>query len=267
MATENNWLTHNLYDRLTNKNSDFDVKINVQNYKSLNFEQATREVCEKLYAINNKIYVGLSGGLDSEYVFKRFHSLKIPFTPVIVYSKCYEEESSIAFNLCREYSIEPKVLTIEEKDILIKHKTIVHGKLNSFGIGSVPAIVMTDYAKENNGIYVKGEHIVGDIDYKVSPELNEWDFYNDVLNDGYTYDFFLYTPEIVYSMVSEMLNTPDVSSQVFKCRLYNIPYRNKIYVNLTKLSWNYFRWLKDNKDYKPIYSWKMKPQEFLERYF
>ena len=122
MATENNWLTHNLYERIHNRDCDFGVKFDVKTYRPLNFEQATKEVCEKLYEINNKIFIGLSGGLDSEYVFRRFHALKIPFIPVIVYSKCYEDESSIAFNLCKEYCIEPKVFNIEEKDILITHK-------------------------------------------------------------------------------------------------------------------------------------------------
>lgn len=267
MATENNWLTHNLYERIDNKNSNFDVEINVQKCKRLDFEQASKEVCEKLYALNNNIYVGLSGGIDSEYVFRRFHFLNIPFTPVIVYSKCYDEESSIAFNICKEYNITPKIINIDEKDIISIYKKEMQDKLNTFGIGSVPSIIMANYAKENGGIYVKAEHMVGDKDNKVCAELNEWDFYNDVLNDGYTYDFFLYTPEIVYSMLKEMLRTPDIDSQNFKCNLYKIPYRKKIINNLSNITLQYFYWTKSKIFPIPNYNWNMNPKTLLENHF
>jgi len=267
MATENDWLTHNLRERLRNKNADLQVKFNIPKYRKLNFDEATKEVAEKLYALNNKLFVGLSGGIDSEYVFRRLTKLNIPFKPVIVYSTCYKEESSIAFDICKEYSVNPTVINIDEKDIIFRHKTQVHDVINSFGIGSIPALVMAEYARENDGIYIKGEHMVGDMENKVCTEINEWDFYTDVLYPGYTYDFFLHTPEIVYSMVSEMCNTPDENSQQFKCRLYNIPYRDKITLKLSPLTLEWFRWLKTNKERIPEYSWRMNASEFLKRNF
>jgi hypothetical protein len=268
MATENNWLVHNLYERINNKKSNFNTTINFKNYRAISFEQASREVCEKLYSINNNIYIGLSGGLDSEYVFKKFHSLKIPFTPVIVYGSCYQYESDYAFQICKKYNIEPKVIHTEEKNIILTHKFKIYDILGSaVGSGTVPTILVTEYAKENNGIYVKGEHIVGDIDNKVSTELNEWDFYNDVICNGYTYDFFLYTPEIVYSMVSEMLKYHDKSSQEFKCELFDIQYRDKITMKMSGMAIEYFRWLKEKKQYTHETGWKMDPKLFLERYF
>jgi hypothetical protein len=268
MATENNWLTHNLYERIDNKNSNFNTTIDVKSYRPINFEQASQEVCEKLYSINNNIYIGLSGGLDSEYVFKLFYNLKIPFTPIIVYGSCYKYESDYAFEICKQHNIEPKVINIEEKDIIFKHKSQIYDMLNSpKGVGTIPTILITEYAKENNGIYVKGEHIVGDIDNKVSTELNEWDFYNDVICNGYTYDFFLYTPEIVYSMVSEMLKYHDKSSQEFKCELFDIQYRDKITMKMSGISSEYFRWLNLKRKYVHQTGWKMDPKLFLERYF
>jgi len=263
MMRENNWLTHNLSDRLTNKNSDLNISINVQNYNKLSFEQAAKEVCEKLHTINKNIYIGLSGGIDSEYVFKKFYSLNIPFTPVIVYSNCYIKESAIAFEICKEYGIEPLVITISEADIISQYKTDIYDTLNSFGIGGVPALVIAKYAKEHGGIYVKAEHMIGDINNNVAVEVNEWDFYNDVIT-GYTYDFFTYTPEIVYSMVSNM---GDTDSQTYKCNLYNIPYRKKITVTLSSVGLKYYHWTKINMEYTPSYHWSMKPTEFLERYF
>jgi hypothetical protein len=263
MATENDWLTHNLRDRLRNKNVNFEVYFNVPKYRKLTFDEATKEVAEKLYAINNKLFVGLSGGIDSEYVFRRFVELKIPFIPVIVYGLCYKYESDFAFEICKKFNIEPVVINVDESDIIKKYKFDIYDKLNSFGLGGVPALLIAEYAKEHNGIYVKGEHMVGDIVKQVCTEMNEWDFYNDVLIDGYTYDFFLYTPEIVYSMVS-LMDKKD--SQTFKCDLYVIPYREKVTVKLSVTGTRYYHWLK-SKMFKPTCTWLMEPKQFLERYF
>jgi len=264
MPSENNWISHNLANRLNDHNSNFDITINVSNYRKLDFEQASKEVIEKLYKINNKIYIGLSGGIDSEYVFRKFKFYDVPFTPVIVYSKCYEKESSIAFDICKEYNIIPTILNIDEQNVLMRSKLDIKDKLNSFGIGAVPALIMAEYAKNNGGIYVKAEHMIGDINDKVAVEVNEWDFYNDVIIDNYTYDFFMYTPEIVYSMVSQMNN---LDSQTFKCNLYKIPYRQKIYANFTKITKSYARYLITGRKQTPNYKWVMEPDVFLKKYF
>jgi hypothetical protein len=55
MATENDWLTHNLRDRLRNKNTDFEVKFNPPTYKKITFDEAAKEVAKKLYSINKNI--------------------------------------------------------------------------------------------------------------------------------------------------------------------------------------------------------------------
>lgn len=264
MATENDWLTHNLYERIENKNSIFEVKIDVNDYRSLNFEQATKEVCEKLYALNDKIYIGLSGGIDSEYVLKKFHSLKIPFTTVIVDSPCYSDETSIAYEICKKYNVIPEIINITEIDIIKQFNHDIYTPFNSIGIGGVPALQVSQYAKNRGGIYVKGEHLVGEHEGIVCVELNEWDFHTDIAFDKCTYNFFLYTPEIVYSMVKEMY---DVSSQKFKCDLYKIPYRDKISIKLSPLSSNYYNWIRQSRKFKPISRWSMPHREFLKKYF
>ena len=55
-------------------------------------------------------------------------------------------------------------------------------------------------------------------------------------------------------------------SQTFKCNLYEIPYREKVTVKLSVPGTQYYHWLK-NKIIKPNYTWSMKPEQFLERYF
>ena len=264
MPSENNWFSHNLKNRLNDHNSDFDINLRVLSYRKIDFEDATREACEKLQKINPNIYIGLSGGIDSEYIFRKFYSYGIPFETVIVYSPCYDKECSIAFNLCNEYNIKPTILNITESDIVSRCKLEIKDKINSFGIGAVPALYVAEYARANGGIYVKAEHMVGDIEDKVAVEVNEWDFYNDVLYPETTYDFFMYTPEIVYSMVNAM---GDTDSQTFKCNLYRIPYRDKIYQNFNKITRSYARFLINSRKHTPKYKWSMLPDKFLEMYF
>ena len=264
MPSENNWFSHNLKERLNNPNSDFDINLKLSTYRKISFEDATREACEKLHRVNPKIYIGLSGGIDSEYIFRKFYSYGIPFEAVIVYSSCYDKECSIAFQICNEYNIKPTILNITESDIVSRCKLEIKDKLNSFGVGGVPALYVAEYARNNGGIYVKAEHMVGDIDDKVAVEVNEWDFYNDVLYPETTYDFFMYTPEIVYSMVKLMCDT---DSQSFKCNLYDIPYREKIYQNFNKITRSYARYLINSRKHMPKYKWSMIPDKFLEMYF
>jgi hypothetical protein len=264
MPSENNWFSHNLKDRLNDHKSDFDIDLRASSYRKISFEDATREACEKLHSVNPKIYIGLSGGIDSEYVFRKFHSLGLHHEAVIVYSPCYDSECSIAFKLCSEYGIKPTILNITESDIVSRSKLEIKDKLNSFGIGGVPALVMAEYARDMGGIYIKAEHMVGDIEDKVAVEVNEWDFYNDVLYPETTYDFFMYTPEIVHSMVNAMGNT---DSQNFKCNLYNIPYREKIFADFNRITKSYARYLITDRKFKPEYKWIMPHDEFLRKYF
>jgi hypothetical protein len=264
MPSENNWFSHNLKDRLNDHNSDFDIDLRASSCRKISFEDATREACEKLHRVNPKIYIGLSGGIDSEYVFRKFHSYNIPHEAVIVYSPCYDNECSIAFNLCNEYNIKPTILNITESDIVSRCKLEIKDKLNSFGIGGVPALCVAEYARDMGGIYIKAEHMVGDIEDKVAVEVNEWDFYNDVLYPETTYDFFMYTPEIVYSMVNAM---GDTDPQTFKCNLYDIKYREKIFADYNRITRSYARYLIVDRKFKPECKWIMPPDEFLGKYF
>jgi hypothetical protein len=64
-----------------------------------------------------KLLLMLSGGLDSEYVFRVFHYLKFDFTPVIFrligkyhYTDYNHNDIKYAFELCKKYNITPVVI-------------------------------------------------------------------------------------------------------------------------------------------------------------
>lgn len=257
------FITHNLKDRLINLSCDFFPTIHKSEYRKIDFDEASEDVCHKLNLMKKNIFIGLSGGIDSEFVLKKFISLNIKVIPIIIKCECYSEETDIAFKLCEKLKVNPIVITITEKEMFLYFYENILKKFNGIGIGSVPSLIATNYALENNGIFVKSEHVVGEINNTVMVEMNEWDFYCSIQYEN-SYNFFMYTPEIVYSMVSKMENT---SSQKFKCDLFKIPYRDKIYPNYShKITYSY-RYLVSNRNHKPNHGFFEDPQTFLKKYF
>jgi hypothetical protein len=263
MTTKNDWLTSNIQNRFINKNCDFDIFIDIKNYRKISFENAAEEICNELYSINKNIYISLSGGVDSEYVFKKFYSLGIPVTPVIVVSKYYEKETSIALNLCNSYNIKPHIINVTDYDIFSIFYKKIYKEINGSGIYAIPSFLVAEYAANNGGICIYGEHLLGDLDNKVTIELNEWDFYTNTSYSN-TYNFFLYTPEIVYSMIKSINNE---NCQSFKCNLFMIPYRDKIRPDLSETLKKYFNNLIINRLYYPNHIWTLNPYNFLKKYF
>jgi hypothetical protein len=92
-------------------------------------------------------------------------------------------------------------------------------KLNGYGSNAVSQLIAGRYAEDNSGVAVIGEHGYDG--------ANEWDFYNDALihEDNSIY-FFMWTPELVKAMQTEYEGE---DHQEFKHRLYNIPFRPKMY--------------------------------------
>jgi hypothetical protein len=257
------FITHNLRNRLTNPNYDFEPIIGVAEQPRTTFDQSASDVCELLYNINRNIFVGLSGGVDSEYVFRKFNSLSIPVTPIIVECECYVNETVIAHKICKEYQVDPVVITITEKDLFMFYYENIYKAFNGPGIGSVPSLMATEYAKQNDGIFIKSDHTISDTINKLCVEMYEWDFYCNIQHDN-SYNFFMMTPEIVYSIVSAMY---EQNSQVFKCDLFGIPYRDKIYPKYAKhitLGYNHLIY---KREFTPNFSYFADPKTFIEKHF
>ncbi len=257
------FITHNLRNRLTNLNSNFEPIIGVAEQPRTTFEQSATNVCELLYSINRNIFIGLSGGVDSEYVFRKFHSLRIPVTPIIVECDCCANETIIAHRICKEYQVEPVVLAISETDMFMYYYENIYKAFNGPGIGSVPSLMATEYAKHNNGIFIKSEHTIGDMNNRVCVEMNEWDFYCNIRHDN-SYNFFVMTPEIVYSIVSAM---NDQNSQTFKCDLFDISYRDKIYPKYARHITLGYNHLMSKREFRPNFSYFAEPKTFIEKHF
>jgi hypothetical protein len=244
MATKNQWLTTNIRDRLTDPSTVFSVSYNVSDVIHEGFLKESLKARDYIVNSYNKIYVSLSGGMDSEFVMDCFGESAIP---IIVETPGNKLESSYAFHYCKRNNITPVVIKKTEAEILeIFYKQIIK-KINGVASDSVATYIATKYAVDNGGIAVIGEHAY---DYVI-----EWDFYNDALIDiNSSLYFFMWTPELVKAMKDEWEKFDD--HQEFKHSIYNIPFRPKLKYNYSLQYQQILNKLLSNKVYptsKKIY--------------
>ena len=216
MATKNNWLKTNIKERLVDPSVDIKVWHDVLSVRALSWDQAIQETVEDLSKLEKKLYVPLSGGMDSEYVMKTLQHLN-PI-PIIVVTPGNALEVSYAFHYCKHNNITPVVIEHTEKQLIDIFYEEIYKKLNGVGIYSIAALIASKYAYENDGVAIIGEHAYDGV--------SEWDFYNDALiSEEACIYFFMWTPELIKAMINEYDGS---DHQEFKYQLYQIPFRPKI---------------------------------------
>jgi hypothetical protein len=216
MATKNNWLKTNIAERLTNPAVDFKVWHNVEEVRNDDWETALFDTVTDFSWISKKLYIPLSGGMDSEFVFE---SLKHLYpTPIIVDTPGNKLESAYAYHYCRQNNLKPVVIEKTEAEMLLVYYEDIFTKLNGVGMNSAATLIAARYAEDQGGVAVIGEHGYDGV--------SEWDFYNDVLihEDNSIY-FFMWTPELVRAMQNEY---DGGDHQEFKHRLYKVAFRPKM---------------------------------------
>jgi hypothetical protein len=222
MATERHWMRTNV-DRLKNdKMLKFDVTLNPYEFDAVPFEEASFNVVKLIAEKNKPIYIGLSGGMDSEYVAKSFIRCGIDFVPVLVLNEGNTLEAQYAIHFCKQHNLALKIIDTNEKQLFELYYNLIFRRLGGNGINSTRGILAANYAKQNGGIFVLSEHILDE----GALGVYDWDFYNDSIFDQELIQyFFLYTPQIVYSILKAYDHT---DMQEFKFNLYQIPFRPKI---------------------------------------
>ena len=117
MIIENNWLVTNIKSRLQDSFLEFDVSITNYPYSVVSFETACNNVAKKIQNLNKPIYIGYSGGADSEFVVRLFNTLNIPFTSITVKGPGNFYEYEYASYLYKELpEINKHIIEISERD-------------------------------------------------------------------------------------------------------------------------------------------------------
>jgi len=231
MATENDWVDTNIYERLLVKGMAYYVRLRPYPFREMSFQDAADYTAKKIYEKNKKIYVALSGGADSIFVTRCFHRNNIPFEVIIVKTSGNSKELQYAFSLCKKLNIEPIVLNLDNSEYLSIYYEEVIKKILGYGIYSVPSIHACRYARDNDGVLIIGEHMIEgekpdeDGEIRLRPMMNEWDSYNECfVGEQYTIPFFMYTLEIAYAMIDAIYDDKE-PVDMWKCKLYGIDYR------------------------------------------
>jgi hypothetical protein len=180
--------------------------------------------------LGKTIFIGLSGGIDSEFVCEVFLQNQIAFTPIITCYTGNEIERSWAFKYCERNKLTPVVIEISEKDILeCVWKTVVQ-KLNGFGIYAVGTIYASKYAEKHNGVFIEAEHVIGDGETLIEDfnfYVSDHDFYSQVLSSQPVISFFLYRLELTISMIQNA-SVSYVNWMNYKHHVFNRPIRPKM---------------------------------------
>jgi hypothetical protein len=230
MIIENNWLVTNIKSRLQDSFLEFDVSITNYPYSVVSFETACNNVAKKIQNLNKPIYIGYSGGADSEFVVRLFNTLNIPFTSITVKGPGNFYEYEYASYLYKELpEINKHIIEISERDYVTNY-VYVTKKMNFSAPNFIPSYVAAKYAKSQNGIYITGDNVL-DVGYAENNLMLvgfcEWDYYYDALIDeNLAIPFFQYDLPIVRSVVDKM-NISELS--FFKNTLYQTSFRPKLY--------------------------------------
>jgi len=215
-----------LHPSIEAKGTDLRAKIIPYPFRQMPFHKAADYTARLIAEAHENIYIAFSGGADSDFVVRCFHRCGIPFTPIIVRTSGNTKELSYAFATCDELNLKPVIIELNDELYLEIYFEKIVKRIHGYGIYAVPSIVACEYAKDNDGVLIIGEHMLDTDKHhgNMSPGVNEWDFYNECfVGEDYSIPFFLYTIELTYAMLFAMNHT--VSIDNFKSKLYNVKHR------------------------------------------
>ena len=168
MLTKNDWFNTTLRDRTLDRTAVFNTLISPYKFTPMDFDTAANYTAQEIYKTYKKLYVSLSGGLDSEFVVRCFARNNIPVTPIIVLCG-NTEESKYAFKVCKELNIEPIVLEVSEHELLEFFKTNIYKKFGGTGYNSSHNLIAAKYVYDLGDSYiVSGNHFLSDGFNKIS---------------------------------------------------------------------------------------------------
>ena len=209
-----------------------DIIFNPYPFRDLPIRQAALHTLKKIAERYDNLYLGLSGGYDSEFIASVMLENHIPFTPLI-FRDLYSRESDYAIYFCKKKGIDPVII---EKDLVdpsfIKVLNNISKKMPGKELSASINVVLAGIAKKNNGHYLSGGGVstldkpypdpAGDMTDFALP-----DFYTELYFKGqHPGAFFAYTPEIFYSYLKNVdFNLP---TQEAKASLYDLAFRPKI---------------------------------------
>jgi len=186
----------------------------------MDFDKACDQAANEIYQTSKNLYIALSGGSDSEYVASCFLRNNIPFTPLIIDYKKYQNkfpqyELWYAYQWCKKHQVQPKIVNLDvypSSDEERQHYDKIKPRLFNGGITSG---FLSTIMKELNGNLVTGAQLEYYPDHEqmtyLEPQLGEYngfvleesDYYLEVIDqDRHPWAFFYWSPEVMSGFVN-----------------------------------------------------------------
>jgi hypothetical protein len=238
MPGHNNWFKINLELGLNNLELPFEMELSVPPTLTTDFKQASDEAAKLLASKFNKLYLCLSGGMDSEYVATVLMRNKIPFVPVLLKTKNNLGELWYAYHFCSKHNLKPLVLDYSTQNNKLLHILFKYSNAaaNNTTISFFPHVVAEHIATLGGSLLTGyGDPFPWGNDYDMITndrlETDEHAFYLDV-NFGTQHPggFFSYTPDLFFSLVTHL--PLGINIQAAKEQLYQVPGRSKFVSDL-----------------------------------
>lgn len=233
MITKNNWLTTNIKERLENKQTYFDIKINSFKFEQLSYFDSLTDTCNEISSNYKNLCIAFGGGIDSEFLVRLFTQLKIPFETILVKTEgVYDLDFENALQICDELGLNKTILTLSYRDFLDIYAQDIIDKLNGIGINSFPIIACAKYAQNKNLTLIVGVACRRDNELIVTDELMYWNdyiFYTDALfPDLPVISPFFYSPSTIVATKNFLESSIGKTTwEKYRCDLYKMPYRKK----------------------------------------
>lgn len=244
MLCKDNWIDiswDGKVSRISKENIQVDFRTRAKTL--IDFDAACDQAAGEIYDTHKNLYLGLSGGADSEYVANCFHRNGIPFTPIILQynlatSRDQEYESWYAKQWCKRNNIEPLVVNMDnyvasehEKNVYLQLKPRVLG-------GAVTSGFLKKIVEELGGNLLSGFQIEYYPDCEqmtyLEPQLGDYngfvfeesDYYIETLGGTqHPWAFFYWSPEVLAGFVNSW--DPNKTMTENKSSIYKTAHRPK----------------------------------------
>jgi len=191
---------------------------------------------------NKKIYLAMSGGVDSEYIARIMIDMKINFVPIILEVDTWNKlDVWWAYRWCKKNNVDPYVLKISLSDLLLK--SISHAKkyCTRKPIGPTGLNFCAEVARQNKGVLITGtgSHELYIPDPIMTEEANDLTLKNKI---GYVFSeadllkhllmpdmpcvFYNWTPEITLAYIAA--RNPDKTTEENRFGIFNCLPRPKM---------------------------------------
>jgi hypothetical protein len=230
-SQESNWVAvgHQAWASVNLTAERFAMQINKPAQHDFEFDEACDWTAQKLVEDfgEHDLYLGLSGGLDSELVANVLLRNRIAFVPFVLSIPGINDlEVWHAHHWCWRNNVQPLIHTMSVAETEQQMLPNLARIKNTHQAGLIMMLWMADYVAAKDGKLITA---VAELNW----DLEQKTFYSNtvdyVLNlfDGSRHPtgFFSYTPELVLSYVKQF--NPALNEQYNKINFYQVPPRPK----------------------------------------